>query len=123
MRCARTRRCTTVTVDAAAVVKLLPHGTIGPMYDLAATTLSYHFFVSPTELLPACSERLKRSIFSVATSRSRRFGQSPTTFPSTHTVMRPSRTPGVFAFTISSYAYQRSSSGVTFGRGTNVGPK
>ena len=63
-----------------------PQGTIGPTYDVDATTASYHFFVSPLGFDPMWNESPNRSIFRLAMSRKRRLPKSATSTPSTHTV-------------------------------------
>ena len=75
--------------------------TIGPMYWVAITTLSYHFLLMRS-LCRACNPICASSILSVLMERRNRFGKSPTTVPSIQNFTSPLFCPGVFARTISS---------------------
>ena len=76
--------------------------TIGPMYEVAATTLSYHFCATPRLLLKTWRSSVKRSIVSAVVSRKRRLAKSAISCPSSQNAIRPSRWPGVLALTINS---------------------
>ena len=75
--------------------------TIGPMYWVAITTLSYHFLLMRS-LCWACNPICASSILSVLMERKNRFGKSPTSVPSIQNFTSPLFCPGVFARTISS---------------------
>jgi len=74
---------------------------IGPMYEVAATTSSYHMVLLACDLL-AYMPILMRSALSFSTLRRRMLGKSPVSFPSIQKAMRPSRLDGVFTLTMSS---------------------
>ena len=95
-------------LERVAVWRQHNHGATGPIYDVAATTLSYHFRDMPLGLDLIWKHRPKRSIFRFSTSRKRRCMKSATSFPSNQTAIRPSffpgppAVPGVFALTMNS---------------------
>src|SRR5262249_585952 len=90
-------------VEVCAFERRRLHGlTVGPMYDVAATTLSYHFRVSAIGLLRMCSDRLKRSMDSDGGSRRRRFLRWGMSLRGSDSAMRPSRLPGVLARSMTS---------------------
>src|SRR5207248_2069711 len=74
---------------------------IGPIYFVAITTLSYHFFRTCVVLV-ACNVMLARSILRVSIERIKRLGKSPATLPSIQYFTSPLFCPGVLALTISS---------------------
>jgi hypothetical protein len=74
---------------------------MGPIYDWAITTLSYHFLLMRA-LCWACKPICASSILSVLMERTFRFGKAPTTVPSIQNFTSPLFCPGVFARTINS---------------------